>query len=695
MSTPIARYFASMSIQVDKKSVLAVDNTLNRLEKKLKNFGKFTNKHLKLNFDINKFTVDKRKLGMVLGDALDQVSMKTVFEVSRFSVNQRNLQAAMMRSMRGVVAPAPRISSVAHPQQAAVSRSQASRAGANYLHAGGAAGAFMRYGAGSLPLVGGAYGVGMLNQANQEMVSANISAEAVLGSNAKVLLDRLAERSNYMGISYKDTLPQFTKFMASATPLMGVDASQQTFESFMQFGRTRGADKISMNRALTAVGQMSAKGQVMAEELKNQLGDASGFGELPQLFAEAYQIKSGGALKGADARAALMKAMEQGQVKSADVLPIVSQLMNELSKGGIEQARNSSVAQQMRAENALMGRGSLLQTFSEQGGEKGFANFWKEMTTLFKGAAPLVKALAGTFEDLTKTLQAPVYLFGELNKTLSAVSQMTGIAEKNFTNLALVGGLMMTKWGRVGIMFSTMLIVLEDIAMGVSGDGDSFTGRFIKWMEESGVVMGPFEKGLFGVSAGMLAIAAALKAISAATSLPGIPDLFDPTKDKNGKTGGSKWGKTLLMMTAALGAPALVAGVTGVGVNELLDPHISARNTVAERWNDPMSPLYQNRDLQLQAQNDIRDPSSKFYNNLPLFEQMMTQRGQQETLQKMLENQAAGITPLPGITPMSSKVDMTIKVDITAASAEDFQEKFKERLSATIQETLQQYGQKE
>jgi len=170
----------------------------------------------------------------------------------------------------------------------------------------------------------------------------------------------------------------------------------------MQFGRTRGASKVSMNRALTAVGQMSAKGQVMAEELKGQLGDAAGFGEVPQLFAEAYQIKTGGNLTGAKARAALMKAMQDGNVKTADVLPLVSKLMDELSRGGIEKARMSSSAQQARAENAITGRNGLLQTFSEGGGETAFARLWGSFASAMKEAKPAVESLAKAFNEISK-----------------------------------------------------------------------------------------------------------------------------------------------------------------------------------------------------------------------------------------------------------------------------------------------------
>lgn len=407
----IAEYFASMTVRIDKKSILNVDRTLKSLENKLKAFNKITNKRLKLHVDINKFKVDPKRLEKTLGDALDTASNSVVFEIKRFAIDQRALRAAMLRATRSsVVNASGNLRQPTSQAQPRVSRSEASYGRANYLHAGGAAGALARYGVASLPFVGGVYGLGSLNRSNQELVSSNISAQSVLGANSGALLDRLAERTNYLGVNYRETLPQFTKFMASASPMMGQDQSFDIFQSFLQFGRTRGATDISMNRALTAVGQMSAKGQVMAEELKNQLGDAGGFGELPQLFAEAYQIKTGGNLKGGDARAALMKAMERGEVRTADVLPIVTQLMNELSKGGIEQARNSSVAQQARAQNAIFGRGGLLQRFSEGGGEKGFARMWGALAIAMKESAPIVDSLTRGFENFSRRMSSMMLL---------------------------------------------------------------------------------------------------------------------------------------------------------------------------------------------------------------------------------------------------------------------------------------------
>ena len=117
------------------------------------------------------------------------------------------------------------------------------------------------------------------------------------------------------------------------------------------------------------------------------------------------QIKTGGKLTGAEARAVLMEQMQAGNVKTADLLPIVSRLMNDLSAGGIEQARRSSGAEQMRAENALIGRGGLLQTFSQSGGEAGFARFWRGVNSQLTQSKPLAEGFARAFENSAMSME--------------------------------------------------------------------------------------------------------------------------------------------------------------------------------------------------------------------------------------------------------------------------------------------------
>jgi hypothetical protein len=389
----------------------------------------------------------------------------------------------------------------------------------NYLAMGGAGGALARYGLASLPFVGGMYGLASLNRANQTLMSTEISSGAIFGSRADEAKNWLKQHSNYVGYNYLETMPIFSQFMAAAQNTIGFTPGLNIFEGFMEFGRSRGADKLGMQRASRALQQMASKGKVTSEELRLQLSEATGFGEAVPLFAEAWQVFSGGDLKGSDATAALFKAMEKGNVLSEDILPIVGQLMKARASTGIDAARTSSIAEQARAENAQT---ALLGTFSQNGGEAGFARFWQTIAWAMKELDPLVKGMAGLFERLSVIMQAPVRLFGMLGSAVGYLNQQFGWSEKNIVTFAALGTLMMSKWGRVAMMFTGLLIVLEDIAFGVMGK-DSLTKRFMEWIEGITGFDVDKQKGIFALVGAFTALLAAMKALQPFKDILTIP----------------------------------------------------------------------------------------------------------------------------------------------------------------------------
>jgi tape measure domain-containing protein len=425
-------------------------------------------------------------------------------------------------------------------RQEAQLRREAARAArikrGNYLAMVGAGGALARYGLASLPFVGGMYGLASLNRANQTLMSTEISSGAIFGNRADEAKNWLKQHSNYVGYNYLETMPIFSQFMASGMNTMGYEKSLGVFEGFSEFGRTRGADKLGMQRGLRAISQMQSKGKITSEELRLQLSEATGFGEAVPIFAEAWQILNGGELKGSDATAALFKAMEKGDVYSDKLLPIVGKLMKARASTGIDAARTSSIAEQARAENAQT---ALLGTFSQNGGEAGFARFWQTITWAMKELEPLVKGMAGLFERLSVIMQAPVRLFGMLGTAVGYLNQQFGWSEKNIVTFAALGTLMFSKWGRVAAMFTGLLIVLEDIAFGVMGK-DSLTKRFMEWIEGITGFDVDRQKGIFALAGALMTAAVAMKAIS---SLKGVTDILSTGKTVPGgpqKGGGPK-----------------------------------------------------------------------------------------------------------------------------------------------------------
>lgn len=227
--------------------------------------------------------------------------------------------------------------------------------------------------------------------------------------------------------------------------------------------------------------------------------------------------------------------MEKGDVYSDKLLPIVGQLMKARASTGIDAARTSSIAEQARAENAQT---ALLGTFSKNGGEAGFARFWQTITWAMKELDPLVKGMAGLFERLSVVLQAPVRLIGMLGTAVGYLNQQFGWSEKNIATFAALGTLMMSKWGRVAMMFTGLLIVLEDIAFGVMGK-DSLTKRFMEWIEGITGFDVDKQKGIFALAGALMTAAVAMKAIG---SLKGVTDILSTGKTAPGVPGGPQKG---------------------------------------------------------------------------------------------------------------------------------------------------------
>ena len=216
------------------------------------------------------------------------------------------------------------------------------------------------------------------------------------------------------------------------------------------------------------------------------------------MFAEAYQIKTGGSLKGADARAALMKAMEDGKVKS-DILPLVSQLMNELSKGGIEKARTSSIAEQARFQNTQT---RMLMNFSESGGESGFARLWRTAADAMREMDRMAPRIGEFFDKGTQFLRQAVLL-------PQSIGRMFDGRDSNFQ-----------KWlfgeGETGEKVMTMMFNIKDLFSGFADLGKlAFEGwsQLFGFLKEQGFIDTLLEK-LITLQRSLLLVIDAVKTAS-------------------------------------------------------------------------------------------------------------------------------------------------------------------------------------
>lgn len=420
---------------------------------------------------------------------------------------------------------------------AAFGRSAANHSSGNYLRAGGATGAFARYGVGSLPFIGGAYGFSTLNRSNQEAISTRLTTQAVVQSMGLTeqqgveAFDWLRRLGQEIGFNYMDSAQDYNQFLSNSLGAgLSIEGSQDIFRGVSEYQTAMGVTPYRRKLVNNALNQILGKGVLSMEEVRRQMAES-----LPgtmSIFAEAYAEMIGSGETGQAALARFYKDVGTGSIESARIMPIVARMMSERAAPKIDVMKKTSIAEQGRFGGALA---DLLMVGSNAGVEQGFRNFWKGMTEGVRGLTPLVRALAGSFEDFTKLLRPFNLILNSVTGSFESLSKWSGISEKNFTNMAIVGGLLLTKWGRLGVIFASVAAVLEDISMGIRGEGSSLTGNFLGWLEDSGTVLGDFERGLFGVSAALLAMSLGLAAVKAVGFLP---DSFNGKKGGLPKAGG-------------------------------------------------------------------------------------------------------------------------------------------------------------
>lgn len=281
MAGPIGSFYANVGISTRIQDLHKVDRYLRLLETKLKRFDNLFSKNFSLG--ISRFFVNERVLKRTLASALDRASRDVVFDVSRFAVNERNLRAAMLRAGRHFAREAVPYQAGPQTQGSTVrDRAQlADKSGRNYMYGGGAAGAVARYGFGSMPFIGGAYGLMQLNTANQEAISTRLTTQAVLQSygmseeQGNKAFGWLRDLGNRNGFSYMQAAPDYNQFLSNSLGSgVSLSGSQDIFKGFSEYQTAMGVTPARRKLVNNALSQMLGKGVISMEELRRQMAES-------------------------------------------------------------------------------------------------------------------------------------------------------------------------------------------------------------------------------------------------------------------------------------------------------------------------------------------------------------------------------------------------------------------------------------
>lgn len=399
----ISKYVAQVQLQFDKKSIANVDKQFKVLENKLKKFGKLGRRRFSL--DIFNFVVDQRRLNVTLSNALDIASARTVFQVSRFSVDQGHLNRTMAAAMRQATNLAnqnnrlrPNVTMPRNVQGNGTNRT------ARSAGVGGAIGGGLSRLYGPAVALGlGGYGLGALNQRNQQVVSAQLQSSAVVqqaGGTAEqgaASFDWLRNQANRIGFNYLDASGDYNKLLSGLTGAgMSVEQGQDIFKGFSELARVNKLDRTQQQRVYRALSQVAGKNKLQSEELVGQLAESLP-GAVP-LFAKAYQDQIGGNKTGQEAITELLDAMKKGKVKG-DILKFAGARASAQAQPGLSAASQASQAEQARYQNTVNDMAVLA---SKSGVEEGFARIFRTLNAGLSESGSLVRGLANGFNEATK-----------------------------------------------------------------------------------------------------------------------------------------------------------------------------------------------------------------------------------------------------------------------------------------------------
>lgn len=390
----IAEFYARLKINVDPSQIRKIDTTLRLIETKMQTFARKMQATNIFNLKIDQFSVNNKKLEKVLGDSLDLASKKVTFEIDRFVVNDKNLQAAMLGMNRRLRTP---VNLKSH-DNGSTGRKVATASGI------GTGLGMSRMFAPIAAIAAGGYGLNFANERNQALVAATLQSSAVVQQaggtpeQGKESFEWLRQQGNKIGFNYLDASPEYNNLLANMTGAgFSVKQGQDVFKSFAELSRTYKLGRVQQQRVNLALSQIAGKGQLQAQELKLQLGQALPGAE--GMFAQAYQNMTGGKLTGQQSIAALLDAMKKGKV-SSDILNYVAPLAHDKAeKGGLAVAETASVAESARLQNQI---NDLMRIASDSGLESGFARIFKTLREALEENGPLAEKLGQAFDEISK-----------------------------------------------------------------------------------------------------------------------------------------------------------------------------------------------------------------------------------------------------------------------------------------------------
>ena len=192
-------------------------------------------------------------------------------------------------------------------------------------------------------------------------------------------IEFVKEQSYRLGLSLKEASQGYVQMSIAADGVISKQQNDDLFKSFSEYSTALQVDPVKYQRGITAIQQMMGKGQIMAEELKQQL--AEGIPGSLQVFLKATQEAFGDVSIDIPK---MMDMMQKGELKAAKIMPFVSKYYAEAARrgGALDKAMDSNRVAMQRLQQTWVN----FQNAIFEGG------FGEQMTRVFRDLATILSS---------------------------------------------------------------------------------------------------------------------------------------------------------------------------------------------------------------------------------------------------------------------------------------------------------------
>jgi tape measure domain-containing protein len=290
---------------------------------------------------------------------------------------------------------------------------------------------------------------------------------------ARQEIDYLRESSNRIGVSFRDSALEYTKFIAATKEAKWtVEETRFVYEQFAQAAVRTGQTNDEFKGIMLALTQMVSKGKIGAEELTQQLAE-----RLPGAVAKLANELN---LSTED----LLKKMESGSISARAVINLAQSMMKDNANAAV-----SAAADMIRAEAAFKNaKDQFSQAIAESGFTQAYTRFLTELAALLSSqdGKQLAKDLGDVLSLIVNILGFLARNFEEVKDVLIALVGLKAAAWLGSVAVAvralipLLGGMIAPLTASLGL-FRVMPAAAGAAATGVTALGTAlgFLGRAI------------------------------------------------------------------------------------------------------------------------------------------------------------------------------------------------------------------------